>query len=140
MDRARILAGPDPGDLRQSGSSGQTSPEAAMESFYRALAEGGWADAERYLTPRLRASRPGDALVLERPPQARLAWVAALQGDERQANLRFELTIKVPPDRRMSRCAQSSLRLIGQDWFVDRLPNVESEPCRLTNNGSGAKF
>jgi O-antigen ligase len=129
MDRARMLAGPDPrGICVNQGRPGQTSPEAAMESFYRALAEGGWADAERYLSPRLRAARRVDTLMIERPPQARIAWVAALQGDVRQVNLRYELAIA--PDRRMSRCAQSSLRLIGDTWYLDRLPALETEPCR----------
>jgi tetratricopeptide (TPR) repeat protein len=134
-DRARLLAQPDPrGICVTRGRPGQTSPEAATESFWRALSEGGWPQAEPFLAPGLRATRSGDDRAWwrtgDRPRRANLAWVAALHGGEREASLRFEVEIEVAPNRRIPRCAHADLRLIGEHWFVDRLPVPEPEPCQ----------
>lgn len=135
MDRARLLAQPDPrGICATRGRPGQTSPEAAMESFWRALADGGWFLAAQFLAPELRASRPGDDWSLwqraDRPRRARMVWVAALQGGETQASLRFEIELEIAPDRAISRCARADLRLIQDNWFVERLPVMEPTPCQ----------
>ena len=72
-----------------------------MDSFWRALADGGWPQAEQFLTPELRASRPGDESSPwqgeERPRRAHVAWIAALQGGEPQASLRFEVEFEIAP-------------------------------------------
>jgi len=105
-----------------------------MDSFWRALADGGWAQAEQFLSPALRASRPGDDLSPwrgeDRPRRAHVAWIAALQGGEPEVSLRFEVEFEVAPDLRISRCAQADLRLIRDNWFVDKLPVLEAAPCQ----------
>jgi O-antigen ligase len=133
-DRARLLAQPDHrGICVTRGRPGQTSPEAVMESFWPALAEGGWPRAEQLLTPRLRSSRREDVTsgweTGGQPHRARLTWIAALSGGERQANLRFEVEVEIAPGRRVARCAQADLRLIGDDWFLETLPVLAQEPC-----------
>jgi len=135
MERARLLAQPDPrGICVTRGRAGQTSPEAAMDSFWRALANGGWSQAEQFLSAELRASRPGDDLSPwrgeDRPRRAHVAWIAALQGGEPQASLRFEVEFEIAPDSRIGRCAQADLWLIRDNWFIDKLPVLESAACQ----------
>lgn len=135
LERASLLAQPDPrGICVTRGRAGQTSPEAAMDSFWRALADGGWPQAEQFLSPELRASRPRDDLSpwqgKDRPRRAHVAWIAALQGGEPEVSLRFEVEFEVAPDLRISRCAQADLRLIRDNWFVDKLPVLEAAPCQ----------
>lgn len=135
LERARLLAQPDPrGICVTRGRPGQTSPEAAMDSFWRALADGGWPQAEQFLSPGLRASRPRDDLNPwqggDRPRRAHVAWIAALQGGEPQASLRFEVEFEIVPDSRVGRCAQADLRLIRDNWFIDKLPVLESTSCK----------
>lgn len=135
LERARRLAQPDPrGICVTSLRAGQTSPEAAMDSFWRALGEGGWQKAEQFLSPRLRASRPKDDLSPwqgeDRPRRAHVTWIAALQGGELQTNLRFEVEFGVATDSMIRRCAQADLRLIRDNWFVDKLPVLEPVPCQ----------
>jgi hypothetical protein len=104
-----------------------------MDSFWRALADGGWAQAEQFLSPALRASRPGDDLSPwreeDRPRRAHVAWIAALQGGEPEVSLRFEVEFEVASDSRINRCARADLRLIQDNWFVDKLPVLETAPC-----------
>jgi len=135
LERARRLAQPDPrGICITRGRAGQTSPEAAMDSFWRALADGGWPQAEQFLSPGLRASRPGDESSPwqgeERPRGAHVAWIAALQGGEPHASLRFEVEFEIAPDSRVGRCAQADLRLIRDNWFIDKLPVLEPASCQ----------
>jgi len=135
MARATRLAQPDPrGICVTRGRPGQTSPEATVGSFWRALADGGWPQAEQFLSPELRASRPADDWGAwqreDRPRRAQVAWIAALHGGEPQATLRFEVEIEIAPDRQISRCAQADLRLMKDNWFVDKLPVLESTPCQ----------
>jgi tetratricopeptide (TPR) repeat protein len=135
MDRAQVLAQPDPrGICVTRGRPGQTSPEATVDSFWRALGDGGWPQAEQFLSPELRASRPGDDWGAwqreDRPQRAQVAWIAALHGGEPLVSLRFELEFKVAPDSRISRCAQADLRLVKDNWFIDKLPALESTPCQ----------
>jgi tetratricopeptide (TPR) repeat protein len=135
MNQAMLLARPDTrGICATRGRPGQTSPEVAMESFWMALSDGGWAQAEQFLTPELRASQPtGDWSLWEwedRPRRARLSWVAALHGSENQASLRFEVELEVAPGRFMSHCARSDLRLIRDNWYVEKLPVMEPGACQ----------
>jgi tetratricopeptide (TPR) repeat protein len=134
-ERARLLAQPDPrGICVTVRRADQTSPEAAMGSFWRALADGGWPQAEQFLSPRLRAARPQDNLSpwqgKDRPRWAHVTWIAALQGSELLVNLRFNVEFEVTPDSRSSRCGQADLRLIKDHWFVDNLPALEPVPCQ----------
>ena len=134
LERAGQLAQPDTrGICVTGGRAGQTSPEAAVASLWRALAEGGWPQAEQFLSPELRASRPSVALNpwrQDRPRQAHVAWIAALHGAEPQVNLRFEVEFEIGPESRARQCAQADLRLIGDDWYIDKLPVLEPIPCR----------
>jgi O-antigen ligase/Tfp pilus assembly protein PilF len=135
MVRARILAQPDPnGICATRGRPGQTSPEVAMESFWRALSDGGWPQAEQFFTPELRASQPTGGWSLwqggDRPRRARLSWIAALHGGENQTSLRFEVEIEIVPGRFMNRCARADLRLIRDNWYVERLPAMEADGCQ----------
>jgi O-antigen ligase/tetratricopeptide (TPR) repeat protein len=135
LERAKLLAQPDPrGICVTRGLPGQTSPEAAMDSFWRALADGGWPKAEQFLSRRLRASRPNDDLSPwhgeNQPRRAHVAWIAALQGDEHEVNLRFDVEFEAASDSRINRCAQVELRLIGENWFVNRLPVLDPVSCR----------
>jgi hypothetical protein len=59
-----------------------------------------------------------------------VAWIAALQGGEPQASLRFEVEFEIAPDSRISRCAQADLRLMQDNWFVDKLPVLEPAACQ----------
>jgi O-antigen ligase len=134
-ERAALLAQPDSrGICVTRGRTGQTSPEVAVASFWRALADGGWPQAERFLSPELRASRSRAGSSpwqgQERPQKTHVAWIAALQGGEPQANLRFEIESEFGPDSRVGRCAQADLRLIEDNWFVDKLPALEPVPCQ----------
>ncbi len=134
-ERARTLAQPDRrGICVTGGRPGQESPEAVTESFWRALADGGWHQAERFLAPALRGSPPelpgvaghGDA----RPHRVQVAWIAALQGDERQASLRYQVEVEFPSGRRIAECADSEARFVGDRWYLTKLPMLEEEPCR----------
>jgi tetratricopeptide (TPR) repeat protein len=133
MARARLLAQPDHrGICITQGRSGQTSPEAAIESFWRTLAEGGWSQASQLLAPGSRP--PGDETPSaweagEKLRQARVAWIAALSGGEYQANLRFQLEIEDSRGELVARCAQGDTRLISRDWFLERPPVVQAGPC-----------
>jgi len=134
-ERARTLAQPDRrGICVTGGRPGQESPEAVTESFWRALADGGWHQAERVLAPALRGSPPempgvaghGDA----RPHRVQVAWIAALQGDERQASFRYQVEVESPSGRRIAGCTDSEARFVGDGWYLIKLPILEEEPCR----------
>ncbi len=134
LDRAQLLSQPDPrGICAPQGRPGQTSPEAAAESFWSALAEGGWPLAERFVVPELRRPRPensGGWGTTERPRRAHLAWVAALSGGERRVSLRSEVEIELSGGSTIIRCTQMDLRVITDNWFVETLPLLEPGPCR----------
>ena len=134
-DLAERLAQPDPRGICVSrGRSGQTSPEAAVGGFWQALTDGGWPQAKQFLTPNLRTVPPGKnmAMVLgeNRPRRAHVAWIAALQGNELQASVRFQVEIGTAPDSVVIRCAQANTRLIQDNWYLDSLPVIESTPCQ----------
>lgn len=135
MDRARFLARPDPrGICSNRGRPGQTSPEAAVDSFWRAIADGGWPQAGKFFAPEVQWSRPGGDGSLWRgadhPQRAWVSWVAALQGGETRASLRFEVEIETAPNRAISRCGRADLRLIKDNWYVERLPVMDPGPCQ----------
>lgn len=135
-NQAQLLAQPDlRGICASRGRPGQTSPEAAAESFWKALAEGGWPLAENFLAPGLRRLQAEDARPAwgraEWPLRARLVWVAALTGGERQASLLAQVEIQEPSNgRTVLRCAQMALTLIREGWFLAKLPILEAEPCQ----------
>ena len=136
LERAALLARPDMrGICVNGGRPGQTSPEAAVDSFWRALADGGWQQAEPFLSPELRATQSHVGWnVWEkqgRLQQVHLGWIAALNGGEPQTSLRFEIQFEVGPGTVVSRCAQADVRLIKNNWFVDKLPVIEPAPCQL---------
>ena len=135
LARAARLAQPDRrGICITRGRPGQTSPEAAMESFWRALGEGGWSRAAPFLTPGSRGRQ--DQIAGEQwgtggnLPPMRVAWIARLTGGEFAARLRFELQTEDASGNQIARCAFGDTRLVGANWFVDRLPSVENRPCQ----------
>jgi len=134
-EQARILAQPDRrGICITGGRPGQESPEAVTESFWRALADGGWPQAVRFLAPGLRGSPrelPEIARHGEAPPdRVQVAWIAALQGDERQATLRYQVEVETPSGRRFTGCADNDVRFAGDAWYLTKLPIFGEEPCR----------
>lgn len=134
-DHARLLAQPDArGICVIGGQSDQASPEAATVGFWRALTDGGWLQAERFLAPELRtlgrSIGNGGKGEEGQPSGGRVAWIASLSGGESRANLRFEVEVWTAPSHRLTRCAQTTLRLIGDSWFIERLPVLEPNPCK----------
>ena len=105
-----------------------------MESFWRALGEGGWSRAAPFLTPGSRGRQ--DQIAGEQwgtggnLPPMRVAWIARLTGGEFAARLRFELQTEDASGNQIARCAFGYTRLVGANWFVDRLPIVENRPCQ----------
>jgi putative inorganic carbon (HCO3(-)) transporter len=134
-DLAERLAQLDPRGICVSrGHPGQTSPEAAVGAFWQALTDGGWPQAKQFLTPNLRSAPPGKNLAMVlgeiRPRRAHVAWIAALQGNELEASLRFQVEIGTALDSLVIRCAQANTRLILDNWYLDSLPIIESIPCQ----------
>jgi len=134
-EQARILAQPDRrGICVTGGRPGQESPEAVAESFWHALADGGWPQAERVLAPGLRGSPPDLPGIagngVSRPRWVQVAWIAALQGNERQASFRYQVEVESSSGRRIAGCANSETRLVGDGWYLIKLPIFEEEPCR----------
>ena len=66
----------------------------------------------------------------EPPRRARVAWVAELQGGERQVSLRFEVEAEGARGRQIARCAQADLRRIEDNWFLEGLPVLAPGPCQ----------
>jgi putative inorganic carbon (HCO3(-)) transporter len=122
--RSGLLAEPDlRGICATGGRPGQRSPESAVVSFWRALSEGGLAQAEKYLLPNRQPHEPEGAL-----RQIRLTSIYSLDGGERLATLRHEVEIddgKV----RMSRCARAVTRLTRDGWFLEQPPSIDDGPC-----------
>ncbi len=131
---ARRLGQPDPRGICADGTlPGHTSPEAAVIRFWQAWTEGGWFLAEQSLVPERRPSRAGSAAVgSERPSlplRGRVAWIAALRGNERQATLVYELELEEGRGR-TNRCAQTLTSFRGDGWFLQETPSVAPSPCR----------
>ncbi|MBI2564164.1 MAG: O-antigen ligase family protein [candidate division NC10 bacterium] len=134
-DRAEHLAQPDPrGICATQGPRGQTSPEATAESFWPALAEGGWPAAMRYLVPELRRSPPGDGDswwgMGGQPHWARVTGIASLHGGERQVTLRYEVKMETPLGQVIARCAQTDFRFGAEGWLIAFAPILGPESCR----------
>jgi len=135
VEQARTLAQPDRrGICVTGGRPGQESPEALAESFWHALADGGWPQAERFLAPALRAAeRKFPGLVGNGAPRrsrVQVAWIAALQGDERLASLRYQVEIESSPNPPRVVCADAEARYTRQGWYLTRVPVLGQEPCR----------
>ncbi|MBI4573420.1 MAG: O-antigen ligase family protein [candidate division NC10 bacterium] len=135
LDRAQFLAQPDPrGICISGGRPGQTSPEVAVENFWRALGEGGWPQAQRFLVPDIARSRSQDVHrgweSSEGLVRARQVRIAALSGGERRVSLRSEVEFELLDGRRTPRCTRTDLRPVGDGWFLENIPFVELGPCR----------
>ncbi len=134
-EQARLLAQLDRRGICVTwGRAGQESPEAVTESYWRALADGGWPLAEQFLAPGFRGSLPEQSGVVEdghaAPRRVQVAWIAALQADERQAGLRYQIDVELPFGRRIAWCVIGAARLVGDGWYLTELPALEQEPCR----------
>ncbi len=105
-----------------------------MAGFWGALTDGGWLQAERFLAPELRplggsignGGKGGEG----QPAGGHVVWIASLSGGESRVSLRFEVELPNDPSGRLTRCAQSTLRVIRDDWFIERLPVLEPNSCQ----------
>ncbi len=134
-EQARRLAQPDRrGICATSGRSGQESPEAVTETFWRVFSDGGWLRAEQFLVPELRGAGPkvvGEVWEGEnRPRRISVGWIAALQGDERQARLRYQIEAESPGRGSLTACATGHARLAGKDWYLSAVPVMDRGPCQ----------
>jgi len=136
MDQAAALARPDPrGICATGGRPGQTSPEAALQSFWQALSRDGWPAAERYLLPGVRTETPGwdmrSAESESHPRPLQVAWIAGLNGGEWWVRLTAEIEFEPAPGRWLMRCARTDVRRIGPDWFLEYPPRLGPTPCAV---------
>jgi O-antigen ligase len=123
--RATLLAQPDSrGICAVTNRPGQTSPEAVVESFWRAWTEGGWTSAEGYVIP---SGRPAE--VKDGPRPIRVTSIHALSGAEPSISVRYELAIG-EENIRTYRCAQTATRLTHEGWFLTGFPSLGDGPCR----------
>jgi tetratricopeptide (TPR) repeat protein len=131
--RAGVLAQPDlRGICGRGGQPGQTSPEAVVASYWRAVSDAGWAAGERYLLPARR--RGGNEAS---PPEAarseggrfRLAWVYSLSGGERRAAVVHQTAAENgSPDG--DACARAVAMFTPEGWYLEDAPRRDRVPCR----------
>jgi hypothetical protein len=134
LDRARSLAQPDlRGICANEGHPGQTSPEAAVMSFWHARSEHGLPQAEQFLLPERRGPTAGAARFAgaerDLPRQMRVTWIRALSGDERSAALQYEVEGE-QGENRITRCVQTALRFGREGWFLEDFPFIDNVACR----------
>ena len=124
FNRAALLAQPDSRGICVTGRyPGRTSPEAAIENFWRTWHAEGWSRAEQYLLPGSRRPEPeGGAR------RIRVSWIHGLTGGERLATVRYEVELE-DGNSRTTRCAQSTTRLTPEGWMLDGLPLIGKAPC-----------
>jgi O-antigen ligase/tetratricopeptide (TPR) repeat protein len=133
--RARDLARPDLRGICADGETpGQRSPEAAVASYWRALAEGDDAAARRLLIPALHglpAVLTAGGTPLPPPRTASVPWILSLEGGERQVSLHYVVALAWPDGTQESRCAHTLLRLEPGGWIILRPTRLEPGSCRL---------
>ncbi len=132
--RAERLSRPDPrGICATGGRAGQTSPEAAVVSFWQAWSEGGRAAAETYLLSEQPRHAPGQtrATIPGASPSQhiRVAWISALSGGPTQATVVYEV-VRDDGDDPKGRCARTDTRFMPDGWYLVDLPLIETVPCR----------
>jgi len=132
--RAERLAQPDPrGICATGGRAGQTSPEAAVVSFWRAWGDGGRAAAERYLLSRRRQTAPdeipGAFSESSQTGQVRAAWIFSLSGGPSQATVVYQVE-RADGNEPGGRCARTDTRFTPDGWFLMGLPVLDKGPCR----------
>ncbi len=132
--RAERLAQPDPrGICATGGRSGQTSPEAAVVSFWHAWSEGGRTGARAYLLSERARQAPAQthfALSEASPSQAiHVAWISALSGGPAQATVVYQVE-RDDGDDPKGRCARTDTRFTPDGWFLVDLPLIETVSCR----------
>jgi putative inorganic carbon (hco3(-)) transporter len=133
--RAELLSRPDPrGICATGGRPGQTSPEAAVVSFWRAWSEGGRPAAERFLISGRRAPETSqvqpEAARPQNSPLVRVAWIQSLSGNPRKATVAYQLERidSAEPERR---CARTVTTFTPDGWFLDGPPVLDRNPCPL---------
>ena len=134
LARAARLAQPDPrGICATGGRVGQTSPESAVVSFWRAWSEEGRPAAERYLLPERRRTAPEQTRTepseISRSPRIRFAWIHSLSGNPSQATVVYQVE-REENDGPKPRCARTDTRFTSQGWLLVDLPILDSGPCR----------
>jgi putative inorganic carbon (HCO3(-)) transporter len=134
LARAARLAQPDPrGICATGGRAGQTSPEAAVASVWRAWSEGGQAAVARYLfsEPRPNPPDPTSGALPERSygGRFRVAWIYSLSGGPSQATVVYQVE-RVDGDDPGGRCARTDTRFTPDGWFLMGLPILDTGPCR----------
>jgi tetratricopeptide (TPR) repeat protein len=132
--RAERLAQPDPrGICATGGQAGQTSPEAAVVSFWRAWGEGGRAAAERYLLSERRrtAADLASGAFSENSPAGRIrvAWIYSLSGGPSQATVVYQVE-RPDGDESEVRCARTDTRFTPDGWTLINFPVLDKGPCR----------
>jgi putative inorganic carbon (HCO3(-)) transporter len=133
MARADRLSQPDSrGICAVGGRPGQTSPEAAVVSFWRALGEGGRAAAEAYLVPERRRPETGgshlESAQPQRSPGVRVAWIHSLSGGPHRATVVYQLE-KEDTGNPEHRCGRTATRFTPEGWFLEDPPFVDRGPC-----------
>ena len=132
LARAERLAQPDPrGICATGGRTGQTSPETAVASFWRAWSDGGRPAAERYLVSERRANAP-DRPLPERSQggRIRVAWIYSLSGGPSQATVVYQVERLGGDVEPGGRCARADTRLTSDGWFLVDFPVLDKGPCR----------
>ena len=134
LDRARSLAEPDRrGICATGGRPGQTSPEAAVVSFWHAWSEGGQHQAEQFILSERRNNTTGSSSFAMPgsgfPSQAGVSWVSSLTGGEHGALLQYEIEFE-SESLRIGRCIQTQLSFSREGWYLDAAPAIGNGPCR----------
>jgi len=134
LARAERLAQPDPrGICATGGRAGQTSPEAAVVSFWRAWGEGGHPAAERFLLPERRRQAPEQTPAEfsegSRSRRIRVAWIYSLSGGPSQATVVYQVE-REDGDEPRSRCARTDTRFTSEGWLLADTPVLDTGPCR----------
>jgi len=134
LARAERLAQPDPrGICATGGRAGQTSPEAAVVSFWRTWGEGERPAAERFLLPEWRRQAPEQTTAEfpegSRSRRIRVAWIYSLSGDPSQATVVYQVE-REDGDEPRSRCARTDTRFTSEGWLLADLPVLDTGPCR----------
>jgi tetratricopeptide (TPR) repeat protein len=132
--RAERLAQPDPrGICATGGRAGQTSPEAAVVSFWRAWGEGGRPAVERYLLSERHRQVPDQAPAEfsegSRFRGIRVAWIYSLSGGPSQATVVYQVE-REDGDEPRSRCTRTDTRFTSDGWLLADFPVLDTGPCR----------
>lgn len=109
------------------GRPGQTSPEAAVQTFWEAWRSGERPAADRLVAAPL-AGRPHLLEGPQPPADVRMVAIQQLDAGEDQALLRYILQGELPDGRAAEWCAATHLHRKSVGWIIDR-PTALLSPC-----------